>query len=156
MGDTMIRHARNTDLDTLVYLISRMHDESRFRVLPYAPERVHDMFSALLGGFGIILVAEDEHGDIYGLMAGVIGPQWFSDALVAQDLALYVTPERRGGMASARLLDAFVGWARSKGAKMIDVGTGTGIQTERTGRFFERMGGQFCGQVYSWGARACA
>jgi RimJ/RimL family protein N-acetyltransferase len=147
---TTIRAAHSQDIDDLVYLLSRMHAESRFSVLPYAPEKVHEMLTAILAGLGCIFVVEQD-GKITGTLVGLLTPQWFSHALVAEDLVCYIAPEHRGGMAAARLVRRFIDWAKSQNAQMTSLGASTGVETERTAMLYERLGGAHSGVVYTWG-----
>ena len=147
---TTIRSAHSQDLDVLVYLLSRMHAESRFAVLPYSPEKVHEMLTAILAGLGCVFVLEQD-GEISGTLVGLLMPQWFSHALVAEDLIFYIAPEHRGGLSAARLVRRFVAWAEREGAQMTSIGASTGVETERTAMLYERLGGKPSGVVYSWG-----
>ena len=59
-------------------------------------------------------------------MLGMLVPSWFGRDWTASDLALYLTPEHRGGTTAARLVKAFVTWAQAAGAKQIRPGVSTG------------------------------
>lgn len=148
----MIRAATAADIEALLPLLRAMHEETRYRSLPFSEQKVREMMAALIEGAGTVLAWQGEGGEVRGILAGVLMPQWFTEAAVAQDVLLYVAPQWRGKIGAVRLVNAFVAWARANGAAMIDLGVNTGIETERTGLFFERLGGRLCGKVYSWEA----
>jgi GNAT superfamily N-acetyltransferase len=65
---------------------------------------------------------------------------WCSTDLVATDLALFVEAEFRGSMLAARLIVAYLRWARDIGAKLITAGVSTGVHVEQTAQLYERLG----------------
>jgi predicted GNAT superfamily acetyltransferase len=53
---------------------------------------------------------------------------------------VYVTPTRRGGIAARMLIDAFERWARDKGAARVLLGITTGVRTDATETFYNKLG----------------
>lgn len=146
----MIRKATHADLPRLLELGAMMHAESRFRVLRWNADKMGGLLSDLIHGeHGCVLVSE-KGGVIVGGFVGVLLPHWCSDDRVANDLALFVDPEHRGGTSAARLVRAFVKWARENGAAMVTAGVSTGIHAEQTGKLFEALGGVCVGGLYDW------
>lgn len=135
----MIRPATHADIEEIVALGRRMHAESRFKSISFVPERLAATLSVLLDGVGCIFVAESE-GQIIGGFAGLVTPYYFSNDLYATDLALFVEPNRRGGIVAASLLRTFVEWAKSKGVVNIEISISTGVHPEKTGELYERLG----------------
>lgn len=135
----MIRPATIDDLPAILELGGRMHRESRFRALSFDLQKVGDIFGQLIGGAGIVLVAEVE-GRIVGGIAAAVVEYWFSRAKVAQDFALFIEPEHRGGMLAARLLHKYEDWAREQGAHAVEMGVNTGVHVDQTGKMLERLG----------------
>ncbi|WP_252152443.1 GNAT family N-acetyltransferase [Acinetobacter terrae] len=66
--------------------------------------------------------------------------EWQADSLMAFDYCLFVRPENRGSRTAYLLIKAFIEWAKEAGANWIQCGTATGLQTEKTVRFYEKMG----------------
>ncbi|WP_439587493.1 GNAT family N-acetyltransferase [Hydrogenophaga sp.] len=143
----MIRPANALDLPVLLDLGERMHAESpRFSRLTFSRARLHDTLRGLLDSpAGFLWVAE--HAQVIGGMAGIIGPHWASDDLVATDLALFIDERQRGGMSTVRLVAQYRQWARERGARIVQVGVTTGVQTEQTARLYERLGLARCGLI---------
>ncbi|WP_439606866.1 GNAT family N-acetyltransferase [Hydrogenophaga sp.] len=143
----MIRPANPFDLPALLDLGERMHAESpRFSRLTFSSARLHNTLRSLLDNpAGFLWVAEQ--GVVIGGMAGIIGPHWASDDLVATDLALFIDEKQRGGMSTARLVTEYKRWAHQRGARIVQVGVTTGVQTEQTARLYERLGLARCGLI---------
>lgn len=136
----MIRPATFEDIPRLVELGEVMHLESRYRVLPYAPNKVFGLLARMIEqDTGLLLVAE-KGGQIVGGFAGLIAEHWFSNSRIATDFALFIHPDHRGGMTAARLLKAFVAWARKEGAALITAGITTGVHTDATTRLYQSLG----------------
>jgi hypothetical protein len=120
-----------------------MHAESRFRIYQFAEQKVRDMLAGLIGSpdTALVSVAIDRNtGEIAGGIAALCVEQWFSAGKVAQDVALFVDQDKRGGIAAASLIDEFIVWAREMGAVTAELGINTGVRIERTALLFERMG----------------
>ena len=85
-------------------------------------------------------VATNEKGVIVGFILGFCTEHYFTTDKIANDLAVYVLPEFRGGSSVMRLIKGFTDWARSQGAKSVSLGISTGIDVERTAQLYEALG----------------
>lgn len=145
----MIRPATLDDLTALVALAELMHGESRYSVLPFSEGKMFGLLAKLIeSGDGCVLVAQ-KGGQVVGGFVGMVAAHWFSTGLIASDFGLFVHPDHRGGMAAARLLKAFIAWARDKGAAMITAGITTGVHVESTTRLYQALGFQPAGVVFN-------
>lgn len=145
----MIRQATFEDIPRMIEIGAVMHKESRYRELSYCPEKLTPLLKLIIE-HGFAMVAEKD-GHVFGLFIGLVEEHWFSTDKIATDLALFVEPGKRGGLAACMLTSAFLDWAESKGAKMTDILINTGVRTEETAKLFDRLGGRSAGLVYSWG-----
>lgn len=145
----MIRRATPDDLPRLLELAALMHAESRFRVYRFVPEKVEALLAQAIEGAlpGVVFVAERDQVVVGGAI-GLCTEQWFSDQLVAQDLAIFMDPRHRGGMAAARLIAAFVEWAGAQGAVTTELGINTGVEVERTALLYGRLGLRLAAHLY--------
>lgn len=144
-----IRSATPQDIDELVKVGAAMHAESpRFRSLPYNPEKVRSMLQALIGSQrGFVMVAE--HGGlIEGGMVAAASEHWACDALAAFDIALFVMPDRRGGIAAARLLKAYAAWCKLIGAAMATAGIGTQVHPDQSAALYRAIGFKEIGPIF--------
>lgn len=145
-----IRPAEDKDKDGIIEMALLIHLESNYRNMTFDVDKVSALIDFIIQGdkrslFG--MVVEDVKGSLIGMMGGYCQPHWFSSEKVCCDYLIYVRPKHRGGPAAAMLVSAYKLWAKSTGAKMIMVGTTTGIRTEDATLFYDRMGFERCGIV---------
>lgn len=147
----MIRPANYEDIPALVDLGAVMHQESRYRVLPYAPNKVFGLLANMIEkDTGLLVVAERE-GKIIGGFLGLVVEHWFSNSRIATDFALFIHPDHRGGMTAARLLKRFVAWSREQGAELITAGITTGVNADASTRLYQSIGFEPVGIAFNMG-----
>lgn len=135
----MIRQANRGDLSTLIELGMMMHAESpRYRRHTFRADKLATLGEQLIDT-GIVLL-EEEDGEAIGMAIGFVMEQFFTDARLAADLAVYVVPAARGGRAFLRLVKAFEARAVELGADEISLGVSTDIDTEGTAGLYQRLG----------------
>lgn len=144
----MIRPATHDDIDRLAELGEMMHAESRFARLPIDLHKVRALFAHLIESPDGLLIVSESDGVVIGGFAGYVVEHYFARTLVADDFALFVDPEYRGGMSAPRLLKAYVDWAKGKGAVMIHAGITTGVHVDETAKLYERLGFKLAGQLF--------
>ncbi|WP_407084802.1 GNAT family N-acetyltransferase [Pluralibacter gergoviae] len=146
----MVRDATGGDIPALIELATRMYLESRYsQNSPFDADKCAELARSLIdAAAGCVLVAERD-GQVIGWLAGGIGEQFFSRQLMAFEYGLFVAPEHRGGSAGPRLAKAFIAWAKTHGAVLINMGITTGVHAERTGQLYSRLGLQQSGLLYS-------
>lgn len=141
-----LRMATLDDLPAIVVLGRQMHASSTYAPMDYDPDRVKETVACLLDKSQFVVVAEDTNGQVVGGMLGTVTQSWFGQDMVANDLALFVSQDARGGMAAVRLLKAFVQWAKLAGAKQIRPGVTTGHV--RAEQLFDKLGFTRCGASF--------
>lgn len=82
----------------------------------------------------------EEDGHINAIWAGVITPVWFAEDYKVTDIMFYVDKQKRGSTIALHLLHAAEHWAKFKGVKSLSIGLSSGIDTEKTTCFLERIG----------------
>lgn len=143
----MIRPATHADIGALLVLAEQMHGESKVSAFPFAVDRVGRLLAGLVDlPTGCLLVAERE-GEIIGGFAGWCDLHWACDMKQASDFALFVAPGKRGGLAAARLIQAFKAWAHEQGADQTQIGISTGVRVNETTELFKRMGFETIGPI---------
>ena len=95
------------------------------------------------------IVARNHEGRLVGYLAGTIEEYFFSRARVASSVFLFVDPRERGGLAAVKLVLAFRRWAQNRDAAELYIGIASGVTTDRTGRFLQRLGMKHTGGNYS-------
>lgn len=138
----MIRRATLADVAALVDLARAMHAESTtHRRLSFNSAKVAQLFASMIGcPLRALVIVSDTAGVIDGGALAQIDEHFFSDDLVAQEMAVYVVPSKRGTLRAARLVAAIDAWARAMGAKLLQAGCTTGNSAERTIELYEHLG----------------
>lgn len=140
-----VRHvvevATAADLDGVVELGRVIHAASSDSALTYSGPKVRALLEHLIASptAGVLFVTRSE-GRVVGGFAGGISPHLFSEDLVAFDYAFFVKPGARHGMRSAALVQAFVIWAKRRGAKRVKVSATYGLDVASTARLFQSLG----------------
>ncbi len=136
----MIRKATTIDVPRILDLGEQMHAESpRYGRLTFSRLAAEAQIKALIGGHGVVLVAEVDGAIVGGIMC-VMGPHWASLDYVATELCLFVLPMHRVGSVGLKLVSAFRQWAYDEGAVMAVAGVSTGINHEGCAKLYERAG----------------
>lgn len=84
--------------------------------------------------------AKNEVGEVEGIIAGIIVEHLFSDAKLAQDMGLYVVPEKRGSSLGPRLIQVFEQWSKEQNTDYTVIYHDTGINTDKVIPFFKKLG----------------
>ena len=101
-----VRLATASDEEALLEMGRCMHAESRFSRYPLDHTKLRKLIELSLtdGKVHCILVAQNLHGQLTGMLGGHVQNMFFTDALIAQDKFFYVLPESRGTSAALKLL----------------------------------------------------
>jgi len=144
----MIRAATTDDIPRMVELGQAMHAESpEFRGIRFDADKLARVIAATMANpAGFVQVIERD-GEVVGGMVAMATPHYFSPDMVACDLALFVSPEHRGGMAAARLLTSYRNWGKSLGAAKVQLGVMAGIEAWMVEALCERLGARRAGVV---------
>ncbi len=143
----MIRNATHDDIPTMLELGEAMHAESRYARYKWSVPKVRELIECLIDSDdGLALVAERD-GEIIGGFLGVISERYFSDEKVANDFAMFVSQDKRGGIVAAQLIRAFTAWSTKNGAEP-ELGITTNVNLEATSRLLEMVGFKQSGNLF--------
>ena len=146
----MIRNATPDDIPALLELGELMHAESRYAHMKWSALKVCRLIEWLIeNDEGLALVAERD-GEVIGGFLGVIEEHYFTEEKVAGDLALFVNPDKRGGIAACQLLRAFIAWAQKQNVSLIQAGITTGVNLDTSTRLFEAVCGRLVGHLFEF------
>lgn len=124
-----------------------MHAESRFRDFKFNDEKVIRFFTVAVQMPSMIMLVDGE--PVHAMLVAYVQQFWWGDDLESNDLILYVTPEMRGKSSAVRLVNEYKSIAKRMGVADPRLSTGTGVDTERTGKLFERLGFEGTGLMFS-------
>lgn len=96
---------------------------------------------------GVVVMAHTDDGTLKGFKFGSAHRLYFSPSRVAQEFALYVAPEFRGGFTCPALIKGFERWAREVGVVEVVVGIAAMIDNDLTQKIYERLGYQHHGPI---------
>ena len=146
---TGARPARPADAAVIDTMLRAMAQESPiYRATPIDDRKLADYIAKVIRSSEHAVLLHESAAGIDGIYIGMLVQQFFTFEITAMDVLFYVRPERRGSRAAVRLFRAFKAWAKSSGAKSIQVGTMTGIAPARTAKFYRGMGLDEIGGVY--------
>ena len=145
-----VRLATASDEEALLEMGRRMHAESRFSRYPLDHTKLSKLIELSLSDEKVhcILVAQNVHGQLTGMLGGHVQSMFFTDALIAQDKFFYVLPEWRGTSAALKLLMAFQRWALNRRVQEININMSVAIDMERFDKFMRHTGFASCGSNY--------
>lgn len=136
-----IRRPEAGDWPQVVRLAADMHMETEFRRYRFSIEKVEQLYEALLADdknfFACVAEVRD---DLIGFMAGFVCEHFFSTDKYASEMLFYVSPNWRGSTAALRMVRAYEAWAQDTDALDIMAGVSSGVQVDRTARFYEHLG----------------
>ena len=96
-----------------------------------------------------ILIAENNQGQLVGMLAGYMVDFFFCDGNVVQDRVYYVLPEHRGSSAAFKLILAFRRWAESKQASELSINMSVAIDMPRFNKLMNHLGFNCCGSNFA-------
>lgn len=147
-GSHRVRPAKEEDLPVLVEMCARLHAESAYKVVAFHSKKLEHVFKSALRNPQQCVFVYERGNDLIGFFFGRVDSYFFSDELAAYDVVFYVEPRHRGSLAAYRLWNAFKGWAKANGARLLWPGISTGVELERTEKFYRGLGLMKVGTVF--------
>lgn len=134
----IIKKATIDDLPVIIEMAKAFHRESDARKYTLTDERIKELTTLIIStGLGILAVKD---GEAIGMMGAMLQKNVFFDELMAGDYLIYVKPEYRGTEAAQLLVDYYIQWAKTYGARCIGIDIESGINDERAINFYNKMG----------------
>ena len=142
------RQATRDDFKHIVKLGKLMHEESSYSHLKFSEDRLLFTVERNLEDLNSILYIAMEDNEPIGLYAGFVSKYFFSDELVANDVAWYVIPEKRGSQVALKLLDMFELWTKNRGVSETRLGFTTDIKGKKFNNLMKKLGYDQVGYTY--------
>ena len=149
----IVRRILAEDIDAVMAGAFRMHAEGIHQHMDFAPDKVRGVLELAVNSqtWACFVAREGEThftmGPLLGAILGYCMEATFSRELIAGEVGVYVLPEKRGGFAAKRLIEAFEAWAIERGAREITLGVTVGINDVADRLYpalgFRRMGGLY-------------
>lgn len=145
------RRATHLDIQKIIELGQEYYDSIDDILYSYNKEYVATVLNEYLNiKECIILLAINDDAELVGIFWGVALPvlPW-TPTVSAIDILFFVKDRYRGTRVANRLIKMYEDWAKSMSCKETLLGTTSGINTERTIKFYERLGYKFLGSQLS-------
>ena len=115
----MIRMATASDEESLLAMARDFVAFSPYADLATATDQELRATIQWLTNNATIFIADKDNRPV-GLLVAVISPLWYAPSCkVASEMAWWIDPQHRTGMAATRLVQAFEKWAKDNGAKAV-------------------------------------
>lgn len=131
----------------ILELGKRLHNESHFQSEPYDSERCWNLLDSTVRFPSKRFIAYDDQ--FRGFILLGINEHYFSGVKRAEDFALWIAPEHRGGSLVLRLLQLGEQWAKDNGAVSLTIYHNTGIQTDKSPKLFNKLGYDTAGYIFT-------
>lgn len=138
------RLALETDRRAVIDL-ARMQVQETLPHLDFHASIAWETFDAYLASANPTFFVAEDRGNVVGYLMALMNGYAFTTGLHVVQEVLYVKPDKRGGLAAALLVKAFVAWGTRVGARELFFGISNGFQPERTARFFRHFGAEVVG-----------
>ena len=123
-------------LDEFFEIVCKMVAESEFSYVVPEKQKILQLFKNPNAVAFIAL----ENNQIVGFISGIVHEYFFSNRKRVSDLGFFVLPEYRGSRVALKLVKLLEAWAIEKNANELHLGQTTGLDIDKTKRFYERLG----------------
>ena len=144
----MIRNATTGDLPKIMELGRQL-----IKATPYRDQKLDIMVcgntlgNCISSALGFAEVAVHK-GEITGMFLGCAIPLFYSKARMASDIVIYSDPKRPGD--GFRMARHFIDWAwKIPNVVEVTLSQSSGINIERTGKLYARLGLQKAGEIWT-------
>lgn len=123
-------------LDEFFEIVCKMVAESEFSYVVPEKQKILQLFK----NPNAVAFLALENDQIVGFISGLVHEYFFSNRKRVSDLGFFVLPEYRGSRVALKLVKLLEAWAIEKNANELHLGQTTGLDIDKTKRFYERLG----------------
>ena len=145
----IVRELTAKDIPQVIHLGGRMHEESQYSVLEFAPEAVAAVCYQIIDNEDMLGLVAIEGQTVVGMFSARVSTYLYGGELIANDDLLYVSPEYRGSRAFYLLIKEYDNWAWLKGAKMTFLSQTSGVGVETVNNLYARLGFSQVGGIFA-------
>lgn len=147
-----VRTIRPEEIVPMVMAGKMLHKRSAFRHMDYDVDRVVRIAMTALTQPNKYFLKVIAYNDTpVGVLFCYLSESFFGKDLVASDFVFFIVPQMQGkcSLAVKEIVDEYQFWAAANGAKRINLGCSTEIDSERTAKLFEHLGLPQTGTLHS-------
>lgn len=115
--------------------------------IPVEPNRVRTLLQANIDNKELYARVLVENEDFVGVGIGFVTRYAFSNMYHAQDMLLYISPERRNFRTVKLIVEDFCDWSKTMNAKQIFVSNTAGVNAELHARLMSHFGFEVVGHT---------
>ena len=145
---TIIRDIEQHDIAEVMALGEMLHEESVYRDIPYDADSVLTTLAQAMYHRDYYFRGAFHTGTLTGAMIGFLAPYFFSKEFFANEVSIYVHPDKRGASAANRLIRDFIEWGKERGAREVSLSITSGIKPERTAKLYDKIGVSRVGTIH--------
>ena len=144
----------DADIPALISLAGDAHHESRFRDIPFSPDKVADIAGRAIADpkrHGVFLAAKGDApvGMLYCSVGEYhIGTDVLLTTIHNMNVSRDVRESLSGGRVALGLMSGVKSWSKARGAVEILFHVTSGVDLARSHKFAKRMGFEFVGGSY--------
>lgn len=132
----IIEKLSESRLDEFFEIVCKMVAESEFSYVVPEKQKILQLFK----NPNAVAFLALENDQIVGFISGLVHEYFFSNRKRVSDLGFFVLPEYRGSRVALKLVKLLEAWAIEKNANELHLGQTTGLDIDKTKRFYERLG----------------
>lgn len=132
----IIEKLSESRLDEFFEIVCKMVAESEFSYVVPEKQKILQLFK----NPNAVAFLALENNQIVGFISGLVHEYFFSNRKRVSDLGFFVLPEYRGSRVALKLVKLLEAWAIEKNANELHLGQTTGLDIDKTKRFYERLG----------------
>ncbi len=136
----VVRKATVEDLPQILELARHFMAGTQYaKWFKFDPRQLEPLAKALIGGAGVILLAEIELHHVVGMIAAMpFQDPFHGGAWVVDEVCWWVEPEHRQGLVGPKLLRSLEQWTRQKGVTTLKMVAPA--ESPDVGAFYQRVG----------------
>jgi len=143
-----VRGARFSDIDILLELSKKMHQEGSYKSIELSIDKLKKFFEHKIIDDDSFIVVWEHQEKVSGFFVADIVEYFFSKEKFAIDTLFYIIKEKRKKNGAKQLLDSYIMWANSFKIKEITLSTTNGVETERLEQVYKKFGFRKSGIMY--------
>lgn len=117
-----------------------LQDLPNYKDVPYDPEHTLRTIQTYLHLPQIGCFFKQVNGEVVGFFLGIIGDQWFTPQKEMSEIMFWVRKDYRSTSLARDLIKAMEVWAKEQGAVKLFIAAGSGYETARVEKFYNRLG----------------
>lgn len=138
----MIREANFLDIPDVVKIGRELYESAinHNSMYEFDDEKALTVCKHFIDSDDSIVLIDKNGGEITGFFIGQLTTPLVGTETIAVDVMLFVRPEYQGGYTIFKLIKKYEQWAKSKGAKFIQLGVSSGLKQQRTLSMYSYLG----------------